>query len=225
MAITSSYLVAVTRLGEMLDAVQNAQAPDRFTTKFLTDLGFKSTNDRLFISVLKGLKFLDQSGTPQQRYFDYLDKNESKRILADGIREAYEDLFRVKKDANTLKRDQVKNKLKSLTQGQYSTSVLHNMASTFVELVKFADFEASAASSTDNEPDSSKNDDEVESQSGDESPQTGNASHRDKPVPSQPQSRRHFVDALSYRIEVVLPTTRDRAVYDAIFRSLKDHLL
>ena len=32
------------------------------------------------------------------------------------------------------------------------------------------------------------------------------------------------VDALQYHINIVLPDTRDQSVYDAIFKSLRDHL-
>ena len=32
------------------------------------------------------------------------------------------------------------------------------------------------------------------------------------------------LDSLQYHINIVLPDTRDQAVYDAIFKSLRDHL-
>ena len=32
------------------------------------------------------------------------------------------------------------------------------------------------------------------------------------------------MDALQYHINIVLPESRDQAVYDAIFKSLRDHL-
>lgn len=32
------------------------------------------------------------------------------------------------------------------------------------------------------------------------------------------------VNALQYHINIVLPDTRDQAVYDAIFKSMRDHL-
>jgi Family of unknown function (DUF5343) len=41
--------------------------------KFLENLGFTSTNDRLFIGILKDLGFLNRDGAPQRRYFDFLD--------------------------------------------------------------------------------------------------------------------------------------------------------
>ena len=148
MAITSSYLVAVGRLGELLNAIRNAQAPERFTIKFLQELGYKSTNDRLFVGLLKALGFLDQSGIPQQRYFDYLDETQSGQVLAEGIRGAYEDLFRVNTSAHEMTDKQVKNKLKSLSQGQCSEPILRNMSRTFLELVKFGDFESPRGASS-----------------------------------------------------------------------------
>ena len=216
MAITSSYLVAVGKLEELLQAVRKAQAPERFTTRFLEELGFKSTNDRLFIGLLKALGFLDEGGTPQQRYFDYLDETQSKIVLAQGIQEAYEDLFRVNKQAHEMSQTQVKNKLKSLTQGQYSDNVLSNMSRTFVELVKFADFANPKPSVATKEPEAPLA--EAESRESRDLP----ASKVDQ---APRESNRRLIDALSYRIEVVLPPTRDKTIYDAIFRSLKEHLL
>lgn len=73
--------------------MQQAQAPKQFTVSFLQNLGFKSTADRLIVGMLKTLGFLEPSGTPTQRYFEFLDQTQSARILAEGIREAFADLF------------------------------------------------------------------------------------------------------------------------------------
>lgn len=216
MAITSSYLVAVGKLGKLLESVQNAQAPERFTTKFLEGLGYKSTNDRLFIGLLKSLGFLDANGIPQQRYFNYLDENQSKNVLAEGIQEAYEDLFRVNKNAQDMSQEQVKGKLKSLTQGQYTDAVLNNMARTFIALVKYADFETAKPKviSPDQPSKEMDREDEVETE---ESVEPSSARRN--------ATTRRLIDSVAYRIEVTLPATRDKAIYDAIFRSLKEHLL
>jgi len=141
MALTSAYLVAAKNLPAFLEALRGAKAPDRFTLKFVEDLGFKSTNDRLFIPLLKGLGFLDEVGAPKQRYFDFLDDSQWKYVLADGIRYAYEDLFRLNKKANSMTRADLTGKLKSLTQGKYSDQVLNLMTKTFTELVKLANFD------------------------------------------------------------------------------------
>jgi hypothetical protein len=53
--------------------MQTAQAPQRFTQKFLENLGFPNTNDRAVINILKALGFLDDTGVPIKRYHQYLD--------------------------------------------------------------------------------------------------------------------------------------------------------
>lgn len=124
MSVTSAYLTTAKNLPKILVAIQNAQAPKQFSTRFLASLGFPSANDRLIIGVLKALGFLTPEGTPTKRYFEYLDQSRAKYVLADGIREAYADLFQINTKANELTNVDVKNKLKTLTQGQSSAPVL-----------------------------------------------------------------------------------------------------
>ena len=45
MAITNSYLTSTKNLESIINSVINAKAPERFTNKFLEDLGYKSSND------------------------------------------------------------------------------------------------------------------------------------------------------------------------------------
>ena len=130
MALTSSYLTSVKNFDGIMNSILGARAPERFTNKFLEDLGYKSSNDRLITGVLKALGLLGETGEPTQRYYDFLDQTQSKKILAVGIQEAYEDLFNLNKDAQNLSQDEVKNKLKTLTQGQKGDRVIENMART-----------------------------------------------------------------------------------------------
>jgi len=140
MALTDAYLIATKNLPAILDAIKTARAPDKFALRFLEDLGFKSTNDRLIIPLLKALQFIDDNGAPTQRYFDFLDESQSAHVLADGIRDAYEDLYRINKRAHTLTKAALVGKLKSLTEGKKSEAVVQNMTRTFLALSKLADF-------------------------------------------------------------------------------------
>lgn len=128
MSLPTAYLTSSKQLGAILNAMQAAQAPKKFTQSFLEGLGFKSTRDRLIIGVLKSLGFLSESGEPTQRYYNYLDQTQADRVLAEGIREAYADLFQVNTKANELSNVEIKNKLRTLTQGQFSNAVLDKMA-------------------------------------------------------------------------------------------------
>lgn len=210
MALAQAYLISAKNLTKFLDAIRNAKPPQRFTLQFLRDLDFKSTNDRLFIPVLKALGFIDATGIPKQRYFDYLDPAQSKVVLAQGIKDAYEDLFRLNLNAQKLPRAEITGKLRSLTQGTISHAVLGNMVKTFFELAKHADFDKAAPPAVPNPT----------PEDVDQPPQIPQPPQAPK---SERDSSRH-APTFSYRIEVVLPSSRDRAVYDAIFSSMRDHL-
>jgi Family of unknown function (DUF5343) len=144
MALPSAYLVTTKNLESFFNAIRSAKAPERFTNKFLSQLDFSSSNDRLFIGVLKALGFLDESGTPTQRYYQFLDQTQSGRVLADALREGYADLFAVNTKAYQMSVEDIKNKLKTLTLGQKSDNVISLMANTFKALADQADWNAPA---------------------------------------------------------------------------------
>lgn len=209
MALTNAYLVTTKNLEGFLAAIQGAKAPERFSNKFLAQLDFTSTNDRLFVGLLKGLGFLDESGVPTRRYYAYLDQSESGRVLAEAIREAYEDLFAVNKNAQDLSEEEVKNKLKTLTQGQKSENVVRLMASTFKALCSQADWTAPPVASEQNVP------------------------PLGEPLRAEPRAEDLRTNRLQsdeakmrlhYDIHIHLPESRDPAVFDSIFQALRKHL-
>jgi hypothetical protein len=205
MALTTAYLTTTKNLEGILSAIQSAQAPEKFTLKFLLQLEYKSTADRLIIGVLKGLGFLDETSAPTERYFRFLDQSEAGKVLAEGIREAYDDLFRINTKAFQLTELEVKNKLKTLTQGQKSDTVLDDMAKTFVALCAIADWTTPVQI---------------------EAPiiKVETPSSVDAPL-LDINSQNLPIAQLCYNIQIILPATRDTAVYDALFKSLKEHLL
>lgn len=201
MPLTDTYLVTVKNLSSILTAIRGGQAPDRFTVRFLETLGFKSTNDRAIISVLKGLGFITDDGTPKQRYFDYLDDTRHKEVMGAAIQEAYADLFRINSKACNLPKSEIVAKLKTLTQGSKGKAVLDKMAMTFTALCKEATFTPPTKT-----PPAPRPTDQA-------TPQSRDANDVDRKL------------QLSYVISLQLPTTKDQAVYEAIFKALKDHLL
>ena len=128
MALTNAYLQTTKNLQSIINSVVSAKAPERFTNKFLEDLGFKSSNDRLYIGLFKALGLLDENSAPTSRYHQLLDQAETGKVLAIGIQEAYEDLFALRKDAYKLTIDEVKGKLKTLTQEQKSNNIIQLMS-------------------------------------------------------------------------------------------------
>lgn len=202
MALPTSYLTSTKNLEAILNAIKGAQAPDKFTQGFLESLEFKGSADRLVIGVLKSLKFLDEGGKPTERYFRFLDQTQSPKVLAEGIREAYQDLFRVNTKADGLSKTEVVNKFKTLSQGQLSDAVLDKMAMTFLALGKHADFSGTPVL------------DAIQSTS------TGGIIEQEGSDPVEKLK----ISGLVYTIQIVLPESRDPAVYDALFQSLRRHL-
>jgi hypothetical protein len=214
MGLPTAYLITTKNLEGLLSAIKTAKAPERLNSKFLTNLEFASSNDRLFIGVLKALGFTDDSGVPTRRYFEFLDQSRSGAVLAESLREAYGDLFAVNTKAQELSVEEVKNRFRTLTQGQYSDNVLGLMAKTFKSIADLADWQA---------PKPSLEEVDVQVEHVDQSPRIASVArieHHPKEAPHNFSLRE-----LHYNIQIILPETRDVAVFDALFESLKKHLL
>jgi hypothetical protein len=224
MALAESYTLKPNAIPSYFDAILDAQAPERFSLKFLENLGFTSTNDRLFVGILKDLGFLNRDGAPQARYFEFLDRSQSKRVVADGIRDAFSDLFAINTKANTFTVEEAKNKLRTLFAGKKSNLVIGNIAKTFKALCEYGDF--TKPTTTKKEVESGlvapAEDTSIPDKSAAEAPAARTV---DVPPVVLDHGRSAIkIAGLQYHINIVLPETRDQGVFDAIFRSLRDHL-
>lgn len=210
MALPTSYMTgSFTKIPQYFDTMLTAKAPDKFTVKFMADLGYTSSNDRQFVNVLKAIGFLDETGTPTERYFKFLDQSFSKLMVAEGIREAYADLFALNVNANKMTKQEVEGKFKTLTSGSKENATISHMASTFINLCSYADWnEPTVQEQT--KKNKSKNDDQ--------------ANKVEEKNILNPNMRSVRELDLNYDIHIHLPATRDQAVYDALFASLTKHI-
>lgn len=204
--LTSRYMTSVKNLPAIMKAIQDGAAPPKFTITHLKSLGFTSSNDHTILPILKDLKFLAPDGTPTQRYQDYRDRTRSKVVMGEALREAYEDLFHVKERPTEADKAAIQGKFKATHNATDNTAELQ--ARTFFALLKLADLDA-ASSSRAKTP--RKHDDKVPDDEG----------RKDDEKPP----RELGTISLRYNIEVHLPATKDVEVYNAIFKSLKEHLL
>lgn len=208
MALPTSYMTGgFNKIPTYFDAILTAKAPEKFTIKFLENLGFTSSNDRLFINVLKNLGLLDEMGVPTNKYYEFMDQSKSKKIIAEGIRDAYADLFQLNKKAQELSKAEVEGKFTTLTSGSKGKRVVSLMASTFKALCEYADW-------TDSEETAVEDKKELKQEILEEKKTQTKTSERNSDGRV----------TLNYDIHIHLPATRDAAIYDALFESLTKHI-
>ena len=206
--ITKRYLPSAKNLPDIMAKIVDGTAPPKFTLDHLKSIGFKSSNDRAVLPLLKDLGFLTDDGSPTERYHDYRNKSRSKAVMADALREAYQGIFHLHEKPTPSDRPAIEGMIKS--ENNVSDRFAQVSAATFLALLKLADLD-STGDATDTTP--------IDS---------GSQNHTDnQPVPEKPNATISPPPAvgLRYNVEVHLPASKDVEVYNAIFKSLKEHLL
>jgi len=205
--LTKRYMTSVKNLSKIMEKIVEGTAPKKFTIAHLKSIGFTSSNDVGVIGLLKDLGLLSQDGTPTQRYHDYRDKSRSKAVMAEALREAYEDLFHINEKPTSADRTAIEGKFKSVHNA--TDRIASEQAKTFEALLKLADLDGHKPTTKKKERASVEPDEETSQASKKEPPGAA-------PFPFA---------GLRYNVEIHLPATKDVEVYNAIFKALKEHLL
>lgn len=202
--LTKRYLTGTKNLPAIMRKIVDGTAPKKFTIAHLKSIGFKSSNDQGVLPLLKDLRFLSDDGTPLERYHSYRDASRSRAVMAEALRDAYGDLFHINEKPGPADRAAIQGKIKS--ENNVSDRVAQMSTATFYAFLGLADLDAAE------DPPPRRDSEEGEGERPD--PQSGQRS---------PNPPAHI--ALRYNLEIHLPASKDIAVYNAIFRSLKEHLL
>lgn len=208
MALLNRPVPVYKKLGELFSKLREGRAPDKVTTGFLKDLGFKSSNWNYAIRLLKGLGFVSNDGVPTEQYMNFLDKTRWKKVLGKAVKKAYSDIFVVKREPTKEDIQMIIGKYKSTYNLADATA--ERCAKTFLALLELSDMSdtdttVSDTSATSAEPKSAESEiDTLQSSISTE-------------------SRKEI--GLNYNIQIHLPATKDIAVYNAIFKSLREHII
>lgn len=204
--LTNRYMTSVKNLPLILNKIIEGTAPDKFTVAHLKSIGFKSSNDQGVIPLLKDLGFLSSDGSPTHRYHAYRDRSNSKLVLGEALSEAYSDLFHINEKPTESDRVAIEGKFKSVHNT--TDRVSREQAKTFYALLELSDIENKFNQNT------------VDSRL-----ETTKDNPTEKSQHSEATSLNYEFGGLRYNIEIHLPATKDPEVYNAIFKSLKEHLL
>lgn len=210
MADSLPYTLAPGTITKIVEKLKAAQTPVRFTQDFLgTALNCPGGSAMAFIPLAKRMGLLASDGTPTDLYKRLRNPTQSKGAMAEAIKRAYAELFRRDEYADRLPREKLEGLVIEATGQAKGSRMVRAILGTFEALKAFADFEAPAA------PAAPGTTDEVNVSpplsAGPPAPAKGTAS----PPPFN----------LSYTIYLNLPKTDDIAVFNAIFRSLRENLL
>lgn len=207
--LTRKYLNGVKNLVPIMNKIVEGTAPQKFTTEHLKKLGFTSSNDRAIIGILKDLGFLAEDGTPTQRYHDYRNTSKSKQVLGESLKDAYTEIFHINEKPSAADRQAITGLFKSTHN--VSDQIASLMSSTFLAFLSLADI-------SENTP----NKKGIIKEKKEEPKEESKSQVENIPVN---QAKIPIIPNLRYNIEIHLPATKDIEVYNAIFKSLRIHLL
>lgn len=206
--LTKRYLNSVKNLTSIMNKIVEGTAPEKFTNEHLKKIGFASSNDRGVVGLLKDLHFLTDEGIPTQGYHDYRNSSKSRKVLGDALKEAYQEIFHINQKPSKADKAAISGVFK--TTHNVSNQVAGFMANTFLTLLDIAD--VSHGSETKKEKKT------LPTSAVEQAPES-------KKESSPHEAPRSIIPNLRYNIEIHLPATKDVEVYNAIFKSLKGHLL
>jgi hypothetical protein len=203
---------ATGMVSKILDKIKVAATPDRFTQDYLaTELGFSGGSAKAFIPLAKKLGLLASDGSPTDLYKQFRNTNKaiSKAAMAEAIKKGYSDLYSRNEYVHSLNKSDLEGLIVEMTGSEKGNKTVQAVVGTFEALKSYADFKVSTSDIVheNTQPD----DDEHSSDKV-----AGNGSVN---------LGEDFGLNLSYTINLVLPKTDDVAVFNAIFKSLRENLL
>jgi len=127
-------------LREFLKGIPGRAIPGNVTTRYLASIGFKSSNDRSILPVLKFVGLVDETGKPTTDYQTFRDKSKGPALLANKIREAYKNLYSTYEDAHNRNDEELQNFFRA--SGKLGERAVKYQVGTFKALSDFSDFSA-----------------------------------------------------------------------------------
>ena len=192
---------------KILDKIKDAKTPDRFTQDYLANtLGFSGGSAKPFIPLLKRIGMLSSDGAPTDLYKQFRNPDHSKSAIGKAIKHGYADLYERNEKVHSLDKKSLEGLVIQATGLDQGAATLRAITGTFENLKSFASFE------------------NLEKKIEKEPP----AKDKDTPDSSDKNNMGEDDDLrlnLSYTINLVLPKTEDVAVFNSIFKALRENLL
>jgi len=199
------YLAAPGSIKSGLEKIRAAATPERVTQDFMTTkLQIKGGTGTALIPFLKKIGLVGANGAPTELYKRFRNPSIGGTAIGDAIKIGYASLGQVNEYFYDLSDQDLLNLILQVTGLDHDNQVAKLIFSTLKSLKNFADFKADVE---ENEPESKFIPPSLPS------------------PPAMPEQPTKLGLNLSYTINLNLPATSDQAVFNAIFKSLKEHLI
>jgi hypothetical protein len=204
---TLPYVTAPGNVTRALNAIISASTPDKVTQDFVKEmLGIPGGSGNQIASYLKKIGFVAADGTPTDIYKKFRNEDTRGAAAAAALRYGYAPLHKRNEYMHTLNATKLKGLIIEETGAGEDSSSVSNTAKCIENLKAFAKHDQPLAK-------------EDEKQDPPKPPATV-----DRQPPPSPTGGSMSLN-LGYTINLNLPPTTDIAVFNAIFKSLKDNLL
>lgn len=208
MPISLPYLASPGSIKTAFERIRNAATPDRVTRDFVTTkLQIKGGTGAALIPFFKKIGFVASDGSPTDLYIKFRNPSSGGHAVARAVKQGYSALAEVNEYFYELSDKDLLSLIIQVTGAKADDQVAKLTLSTLKTLKGFGDFE-----SAEERPD-----------------RQSTVSPMPLPaVPTTPLSAsegRGIGLNLGYTFNLNLPATSDQTVFNAIFRSLKEHLL
>lgn len=205
MPATLPYLASPGSIKTALERIRAAATPDRVTRDFVTTvLQIKGGTGYALIPYLKKIGFVAPDGSPTNIYKGFRNPSTGGAAVARAIKSGYAALGNVNEYFYKLSDRDLLNLIVQVSGAEADDQVAKLALSTLKFLKVFANFE--------------------DISQVDETPTTVLTPSASAAIPSQiPLAGRVGLN-LGYTFNLNLPATSDQAVFNAIFRSLKENL-
>lgn len=205
---TLPYVPAYGTITKVLEKIKTASTPPRFTQDFLaTTLDMPGGSAKPVISFLKRTGFLATDGAPTELYKRFRNSSQRGAAAADALRTGYKALYEVNEYVHNAKDADLRGLVVQVTGAEEDSKLVQAVTGSFKGLKAFADFDVSSH----------------------EAPADGAETPTDAPEGSGWSGNGGGGlpggVTLGYTINLHLPPTSDIAVFNAIFKSLREHLL
>ena len=208
MSVSLPYLTSPGSIKTALEKIKTAATPDRVTGDFITTkIQLKGGAGAAIPPYLKKIGFVATDGTPTELYKRFRNHTNSGAAIAEAIKTGYKELGLANEYFYELDDKDLLSLIVQVTGVEANNKVAKLTLSTLKALKAFANFDSNSIIDED-------------IGRGSLLPELNNNLNSTQVLPERGVGLN-----LSYTINLNLPATSDQAVFNAIFRSLKEHLL